>query len=95
MSYRRNLYSFLVAAALFCAATPFAGCSDHHSKTVTTTEDVVTDPESRGSLSSERHVEKTETKVESDEGHHGFFHILGDIIALPFRAVGALFHAIF
>ncbi len=38
-------------------------------------------------------IENKTTEVH--EEHHGLFSIIGDIVALPFRAVGALLSAIF
>ncbi|MBN8547873.1 MAG: hypothetical protein J0M12_01015 [Deltaproteobacteria bacterium] len=58
---------------------------------VTTTEQAA----SADAPKSTKTVEVTKETTEKDEGGHGVFHILGDILALPFRAIGALFTAIF
>ena len=39
--------------------------------------------------------ETTKTEEVHEDSHRGIFGILGDIIALPFRAVGAVLTAIF
>jgi len=75
-----------------------SGCSHRHATTVSTTE-VRDEPRASYSASEGQKVTKTETKTVSEDkdSHHGhgIFAIIGDIIALPFRAVGALFTAIF
>jgi len=80
---------------LFSGTIFMQGCSSHRDTTVTT--ETVTESDPRYVPPSEStHVEtRTTETVEHEDEHHGFFHILGDIIALPFRAIGALFHAIF
>jgi hypothetical protein len=82
MTKGRNflVFVFLVLATL--------GCSRSSSeRTVTTSEGGVTRTETR------------ETVTESDDGCGGVLSctvdVVGEIIALPFRAVGALFDAIF
>ena len=73
-----------------------SGCAAHRSTTVTTSE---TDSEPRARLSDDTEISRSEsktvTKEDTSSEHHGVFQILGDIISLPFRAVGALFTAIF
>ena len=79
------------------AATPvLSGCSRHKTTTVTTTE--VDSPRARYYPPAEEEVTvKTETTHDDTDHseHHGVFSVLADIISLPFRAVGALFTAIF
>lgn len=86
----RQIRQSLVLLSLV-ALTPLNACSAHHERSVSSVE--VSDP---GTYDSPR-VERTETtKVEEhDDRGHGLFSILGDIVALPFRAVGGLFSAIF
>lgn len=79
------------------------GCSSRRTtKTVTTEERggdtvVVTDRDGTVTVPDDRTVTTTETttEVERDDPDRGLFGIIGNIIALPFRAVGALFRAIF
>ena len=74
-------------------STPFAvGCAGRETSKVTTTE-VRTEPATSEMTGSEREstveVTKTEEVTQSD-GHKGFFGIVGDIIALPFRAIASI-----
>lgn len=88
----RYLMSAVLAVMLLTGA---GGCSARRTTTVTETE--VERPRARYyEPPADVEVQRTETHtdVEHDE-HHGVFTILADIIALPFRAVGALFSAIF
>ena len=72
------------------------GCSAHDSQRYERRE------ESRGSLAEENSGSRTTTVVEREVRHEqdsdvdqGLFGIIGNIIALPFRAIGGLFRAIF
>lgn len=91
-----NMYLQMVCSALLASPLLLAsGCSSHRTTTTTTTE--VSQPRD-GYAGSPVEVSRTETKtteVENEDRHRGLFGIIGDIIALPFRAVGALFMAIF
>lgn len=83
----------LAFVALVFPVLGLEGCSTHKTETVTTQSP-------RYSYDSEVPTASTETKTtvtetSSDTEDRGFFHIVGDIISLPFRAVGAVLHAIF
>ena len=85
----------LAIMALFLCVTPITGCSSGSSSTVTTTE-VRRAPDSNYYSAnnyddSAVEVTKTETVTEEDDKGHGVFGIIGDVIALPFRALGAIF----
>lgn len=82
-------------AAVLIVSTPFVtGCARHRTTTVSTTTDVQEQPRYRHSddyYDDRASVETTRTEeVTKDDRPHGFFGILGDIIALPFRAVGSI-----
>ena len=93
--------AFLIATLL--VTIPFSqGCSSRKSTTITKTEvsqDAGSESaRSRYADSGGTQTTTTETKSEEshdDHSHGGLFSIVGDIIALPFRAVGALLSAIF
>jgi hypothetical protein len=83
---------FVLLFALLVSSAVLTGCSRSKSeKTVTTTS---SEPDAR--VTETTTVEKTET---SDGGCGGVLSCtvdaIGTVIALPFRAVGALFDAIF
>ena len=87
-----NSRIFLLAALLGVAVVSESGCSSHRRETSST--EVTVEDSSRASFDADRPIERTESRsetVESESGDHGFFHIVGDIIALPFRALGAIF----
>jgi hypothetical protein len=96
-----------VLAAVFIPSV-LSGCSGKKETTTTTLRTVEGVPPDRhvyvGSdgvvYSRDREVSATTTKtktveVEKDDPDRGLFGIIGNIIALPFRAVGALFSVIF
>lgn len=67
-----------------------AGCSTHR----TTTHEVAYDR--RGDpVTVERHSTTTETTTDDTGVLSGTVNVIGEVIALPFRAVGGLFRAIF
>ena len=91
----KSIFLTLLLLPVICISF-LSACS---SKTTTHTEKVV-EHDNGGSYhdsdSSTRVETKTTTEtVDSDEHEGGLFQIIGDIIALPFRAVGALLSAIF
>ena len=78
------------------------GCTSRKTTSVTKTEVQVSPdieaPRGRYADQSDIQTKSTETtKTEEvhEDSHRGVFGIVGDIIALPFRAVGALLTAIF
>jgi hypothetical protein len=78
------------------AAVPLlSACSSHRHSSVTTTETRVEypDSEARYRINPEAaEVETTSTKTQSSErSGGGLFSIIFDIIALPFRALAAIF----
>lgn len=82
-----------IALTLACLL-PLASCSSSKHSTVTS-EVTTTEGVQPGGEPTTRTVEVTKETQDTPAESHGFFHILGDILALPFRAVGALFTAIF
>lgn len=87
-----------IACMLLVGVVSGAGCASH-SRQVTTTE-VTEEPRASARLDDPQTVRiesrTTTTDVEHEHEHHnGVFGIVGDILALPFRAVGALLTAIF
>lgn len=85
----------IVLSVLLCIGI-FSGCSQTRSETTVTTTSEPTYP----AESTHRTVETTTTTTEdSDEGCGGVLSctvdVIGSIIALPFKAVGALVGAIF
>jgi hypothetical protein len=68
-----------------------AGCSTHR----TTTREVAYDSRTGEPVRVERESTTTETTDEDSGVLSGTVNVIGDVIALPFRAVGGLFRAIF
>ena len=96
--FRFLTFVFFIPLFIFLSTQ---GCSQRRTSSVTTTEvsrDTETDSP-RARYDANGAVTTTETKtVEVDEHpdrESGLFSIVGEVIALPFRAVGALFSAIF
>lgn len=88
---------FLSILLITGVSLSFSGCSGHR-RTTTTTEVEATDTNRARYAPAPGEpevVERTETTTVERRSDGGLFSILGDIIALPFRAVGALFSAIF
>jgi hypothetical protein len=86
-----GLFLFTVAIAI----VPLTGCST--GKTTVTKTEYREEPAHRnadGDYDSGRVAQSKTVEVEKERENNGIFGILGDIIALPFRAVGALFGAI-
>lgn len=87
-----------ILLVMFCGVLVFggvSGCASHREKTVTTT---VVDDGTRSRMDGDYARSETTTTtetVEHSDSDRGILHIVGDIIALPFRAVGALLDAIF
>ena len=84
---------FLAITTLVLPLLGLDGCSTRKTETVTTQSP-------RYSYDGEVTATSTETKTtttesDSDTEDRGFFDIVGDIVSLPFRAVGAVLHAIF
>lgn len=92
MSLRR-IRSARILIVLFVGVVPLLiGCANRESTKVTTTE-IRSDPDYTKESTSEGRstVQVTTTEeVSQDDGHKGFFGIVGDIIALPFRAIGSI-----
>jgi len=86
------LCTYTVLIVLIGAAPLISGCSSRRTTTETTTE-VHRDPDNGYVSNYDRgetvEVTKTE-KVTQESNHKGFFGIVGDIIALPFRAIGSI-----
>ena len=84
----RKYSNFLVSLTLVAA---LAGCSTHR----TTTQEVTYDQRTGEPVTVER---KTTTTTESSDDTgvlSGTVNVIGEVISLPFRAVGGLVRAIF
>lgn len=93
-----TLFVGVVVAYIFLAS--LSGCTSSRTTTETTTEVRTRDSDRAqydGYATEPRVVERSETTtVEHDDGSDGgLISIVGNIIALPFRAVGALLSAVF
>jgi outer membrane lipoprotein SlyB len=93
-----TLFVSVVVAYIFLMS--LSGCKPRQTSSETTTEVRSTDSDRAryGTIVEEPRVieRSTTTTVERDEtAEGGLFSIVGDIIALPFRAVGGLLSAIF
>ena len=82
--------SRLVLALIF-AANIAGGCSTHR----TVTNEVTYDDRTGRPVTVERETRTTETGTEDEGVLSGTVNAVGDVISLPFRAVGALLRAIF
>ena len=82
--------SRLVLALIF-AANIAGGCSTHR----TVTNEVTYDDRTGRPVTVERETRTTETGTEDDGVLSGTVNAVGDVISLPFRAVGGLLRAIF
>ena len=82
---------FLVLLTTFALFT--SGCAGRRTTTTESTTEVRTEPVNTNTFDSEGRetvaVTKTE-QVTQEPTHKGFFGIVGDIIALPFRAIGSV-----
>lgn len=77
--------------ALLLLTSVGAGCSSHR----TTTHEVAYDRRSGEPVAVETHSTTTETTTEEGGVLSSTVNVIGEVIALPFRAVGGLFRAIF
>jgi len=84
------LRSRLLLALLF-AANIFLGCSSQR----TVTKEVTHDDRTGRPITVERETRTTETGTEDEGVLSGTVNAVGDVISLPFRAVGGLLRAIF
>ena len=82
--------SRLVLALIF-AANIAGGCSTHR----TVTNEVTYDDRTGRPVAVERETRTTETGTEDEGVLSGTVNAVGDVISLPFRAVGGLLRAIF
>lgn len=82
--------SRLVLALIF-AANIAGGCSTHR----TVTNEVTYDDDTGRPVTVERETRTTETGTEDEGALSGTVNAVGDVISLPFRAVGGLLRAIF
>ncbi len=89
LQFVRSLLVVLIGVALF-----LSGCaSGSKSSTTVSTTEVYKDPENteRSRYDGSPTVEVTKTEeVTKEDNRRGFFGILGDIIALPFRAIASI-----
>ena len=74
------------------ASLPISGCSSRKATTVETS-DSYREPDARASMRSDTETTVTKTEESSTSGSesHGFFGIIGDIIAWPFHILSAIF----
>ena len=94
MSFKNNLLRITLAAFLLIS---LSSCSAKRESETKTTQVIQHSPDSPyGTRTTETNttIEKSDV-VDRDRNDAGLFSILRDIIALPFRAVGALLNAIF
>jgi len=82
--------SRLVLALIF-AANIAGGCSTHR----TVTNEVTYDDDTGRPVTVERETRTTETGTADEGVLSGTVNAVGDVISLPFRAVGGLLRAIF
>ena len=92
----RAIATLLLASMLALGAgAGTIGCSSH--TTTTTTETVQHSPNPDGTTTTE--VTKTEEHSHDDGAHFGILsgtvHVIGQILALPFKLIGGLFSIIF
>lgn len=89
---KREVLMVLLSISLISSCAPLVGCSQSHSSRTTTVETTSGDP-------SVTRSEESHEEVTKSHEHEGILsntvHVLGEIIALPFRAVAALLRAIF
>ncbi|HEX9787044.1 MAG TPA: hypothetical protein VGB09_03415 [Candidatus Binatia bacterium] len=84
----KSSYSIL---SLFLVATLTLACSTQR----TVTEEVAYDERTRRPVTVERHTTTTTDSSEDTGVLSGTVNVIGEVIALPFRAVGGLLRAIF
>jgi hypothetical protein len=94
--YMRAIATLLLALMLALGAgAATIGCS---SQTTTTTETVEHSPNPDGTTTTTE-VTKTEQHSDDDGAHFGILsgtvHLIGQILALPFKLIGGLFSVIF
>lgn len=93
MTTYKNIHVLCFALALVSLPLVTLGCSARHGTTVTTTESATRNNDiDSDSMDRENRTTVTETKVEEAprDNHKGFFGIIGDILALPFRAIASI-----
>jgi uncharacterized protein YceK len=96
----RTMFSIFAAVFVACNVTVhLSGCSTQRSTSETSTKVSRSDSDRAryaGDTTEPRVVERTETTTEEqqDRSDGGLFSIAGNIIALPFRAVGSFLSAI-
>lgn len=85
----RNFSTLLIA---FFLAANLAACSTHR----TSTDEVTYDSRTGEPVRVERHTTTTREDTSDDTGVlSGTVNVIGEAVALPFRAVGGLIRAIF
>lgn len=84
----RKYSNFLVSLTLVAA---LAGCSAHR----TTTQEVAYDRRTGEPVTVERHTTTTTESADDTGVLSGTVNVVGEVISLPFRAVGGLLRAIF
>ncbi|MBP9837146.1 MAG: hypothetical protein KBC84_00380 [Proteobacteria bacterium] len=92
----KNFASVYICCLLFILVETAAistGCSGNSSKTVSTTEtrrDIENNDAVRHESTPTVEVTRTEETTKEESHRGGFFSIVGDIIALPFRAIASI-----
>jgi type IV pilus biogenesis protein CpaD/CtpE len=77
--------------SLLLAANLTAACATHR----TVTDEVVYDERTGQPVTVERHTTTVTDSSEDTGVLSGTMNVIGEVVALPFRAVGGLFRAIF
>ena len=92
MNISRPFYLKSLIALLLATSPTLISCSGSKTTTVSTTEVHRADHNQLSNSDDGSRVEVTrKEEVTKDDEHHGIFSILADIIALPFRALAAIF----
>ena len=84
----RKSFDLLLSLILIAG---LAGCSTHQ----TTSQEVAYDRRTGEPVTVERHTTTTTESTEDTGVLSGTVNVIGEVISLPFRAVGGLFRAIF
>ncbi|MBX7137378.1 MAG: hypothetical protein K1X83_05290 [Oligoflexia bacterium] len=89
MKHKQFRITTIFALGLLVITPMLSGCAGHKTTTETTTEvrhDLDAPPYDGGTTVETTKIEQ----VTKDDNHKGFFGIIGDILALPFRAIGSI-----
>ena len=93
MKTLKRVYTCSLLLTLISTAPFLSACSGRHHSSETTTEVVRDSGSSDTSRYDDRPTVEVTTKTEEvthEDNHRGFFGIIGDILALPFRAIASI-----